>query len=169
LGADEPAATINLKTLAVRYASIRLIAAVRKNGEGSVRTAAALPDGRIVVSGFAYSATNSTSLQIVDPKDWSSRALEPASSWFRVGGGRVFTHGARGTGLRIWKSAGNVIELFPGRAVGSVHVIGPRAFVTFFGTNQKAAVVELGTGRVIRQAVPAHPLIGSGQPIIGLG
>lgn len=43
LGADEPAATINLKTLAVRYASIRIIAAVKKNGEESVRTGCRAP------------------------------------------------------------------------------------------------------------------------------
>ena len=46
-------------------------------------------------------------------------------------------------------------------------VYGPRAFVTFFGKDTKAAVVELGTGRVVRRTVPAHPLIGAGQPITG--
>jgi len=46
-------------------------------------------------------------------------------------------------------------------------VVGPRAFVTFFGTKQKAAVIELGTGRVVRHTVPAHPLVGAGQPIVG--
>ncbi len=164
-GANEPAAAIDLRTLAVRYPLLRMIAAVKKQGEGSVRTAATLPDGRIVVSGFDFGVAGSTSLQLVNPKDWSSRALDPATSWFRVGGGMVFTHGARGTGLRILKPSGSVMELFPGRSVGSVHVVGPRAFVTFIGAKQKAAVIELGTGRVVRQTVPAHPLIEAGQPI----
>ena len=46
-------------------------------------------------------------------------------------------------------------------------LLAPRAFVTFFGTNVKAAVVELGTGRVVRHPVPAYPLIGAGEPING--
>ena len=66
---------------------------------------------------------------------------------------------------KILKPSGVAIELFPGRSVGNVFVVGPGAFVTFFGTKQKAAVIVLGTGRVIRQTVPAHPLIGAGQPI----
>ena len=164
-GADEPAAVIDLRTLTVRYPPVRMIAAVQKQAQGSVRTAATLPDGRIVVSGYELGVAGSTTLQLVNPKDWSSRALAPATSWFRVGGGMVFTHGARGTGLRILKPSGVAIELFPGRSVGNVFVVGPRAFVTFFGTKQKAAVIVLGTGRVIRQTVPAHPLIGAGQPI----
>ena len=31
----------------------------------------------------------------------------------------------------------------------------------------KAAVVELGTGHVVRHPVPAYPLIGAGEPING--
>jgi hypothetical protein len=166
-GADEPAAAIDLRTLAVRYSPERLIAAVQKQGVGTVRTAASLPDGRIVVSAYELGVAGSTSLRLVDPKDWSSRVLDPGGYWFRVGGGMVFTRGNHGTGLRILKPSGSVLELFPGRSVGSVHVIGPRAFVTFFGTKQKAAVIELGSGRVVRQTVPAHPLIGAGQPIAG--
>ena len=174
-GAEEPVAAVNLRTLAVRYAPIRMIAAIQKTGEGSVRTAATLPDGRIVVSGLEFGGAGSTprmaatSLQIVDPSDWSSRVLDPRAYWFRVGGGMVFTHGPRGTGVRILKPSGSVFELFPSRTVASVHVIGPRAFVIFSGSKQKAAVIELATGRVVRQTVPAHPLIGAGQPFIGLG
>lgn len=164
-GADEPMAAIDLRTLAVRYPPLRTVAAAAKRGDGSVRTAAALPDGRVVVSGYDFGVAGSTVLQLVDPQDWSIRALAPASSWFRVGGGMVFTHGTRGTGLRILKPSGAVIELFPRLSVADVQVVGPRALVTF-GAKQKAAVVELGTGRVVRQTVPAHPLIGAGQPIL---
>jgi hypothetical protein len=142
-----------------------MIAAAAKQAEGSVRTAATLPDGRVVVSGYRLGVAGSTTLQLVNPSDWSSRALNPPTSWFRVGGGMVFTHGARGTGLRILRPSGDAIELFRGRSVSNVFVIGPRALVTFFGTNQKAAVVVLGTGRVVAHGVPAHPLIGAGQPI----
>ena len=43
----------------------------------------------------------------------------------------------------------HIRELFRTGSVARVTVVGPRAFVTFFGTNIKAAVVELGTGRVV--------------------
>ena len=67
----------------------------------------------------------------------------------------------------MWKPSGTFVDLFTTGSVGDVFLYGPRALVTFLGTNTKAAVVELGSGRVVRHTVPAHPLIGAGQPIIG--
>lgn len=166
LGAGEPAATIDLRTLRVTYAPLRLLAALRKNVEGGVRTASTLPDGRLVFSGFDY-GVGAAGLWLVDPRDWSSRVLDPKASWFAVGYGHVFARGERGVGLRIFQPAGAVHELFPGRTVASIAVVGPRALVTFAGTAQRAAVVELWSGRVIRQSVPARPLVGAGQPIYG--
>jgi hypothetical protein len=169
-GAGEPAAWIDLRTLSVRYAPLRLIAAVSKQVEGSVRTAATLPDGRVVVTGFDYGATAAgtvVGLWLVDPHNWSRRVLDSGANWFRVAGGLVFARGEGGVGLRILQPSGSVVELVRNGSVGSVTVVGPRAFVTFFGTRQKAAVIELGTGRVLRQTVPAHPLVGAGQPIVG--
>jgi len=166
-GADEPTAAVDLRTMAVEYAPLRLLAAIRKNGSGSVRTAETLPDGRIVVSGYNLQRKGTTFLRVVEPKDWSSRLLDRSSPWFRLGGGMIFTHRAGKPGLRMWKPAGTFVDLFTTGSVGNVFVYGPRAFVTFFGTNSKAAVIELGTGRVVRHTVPAHPLIGAGQPITG--
>jgi NADPH:quinone reductase-like Zn-dependent oxidoreductase len=164
--AADTAAAIDLRTLAVSYAPLRLLAAAKKQVEGSVWTAATLPDGRLVVSGFNYGATGS-GVWLLNPTDWSSRVLDPAGSWFQVGGGLVFTRGDRGVGLRILKPSGSTLELLQGRSIGNVTVIGPRALVTFFGTKQKAAVIELSSGRVITQTVPARPLIEAGQPIVG--
>jgi hypothetical protein len=166
-GAGEPAASIDLRTLAVRYAPLRLLAAVSKRVEGSVRTAATLPDGRVVVTGFDYGVTAPVGLWLVDPKDWSRRMLDPDTNWFRVAGGLVFARGEGGVGLRILRPSGSPVELFRSGSVGRVTVVGPRALVTFFGRNQTAAVIELGTGRVVRRTVPAHPLVGAGQPIVG--
>ena len=143
-----------------------MLATAEKGAVGAVRTAAALPDGRIVVSGYRLSSSGSTTLQLVDPTNWKVRTLAPTSPWFTVGGGMVFTHGAKGAGLRIVRPSGDALELFPGRPVENVVVVGPRALVTFFGTNQRAAVIVLGTGRVLAHTVPAHPLIGAGAPII---
>jgi hypothetical protein len=170
VGTGEPPATIDLRTLSVRYATVRLTAAVTKQVEGSVRTAATLPDGRIVVGADDYGATageHSAGLWLIDPKDWSRRVLSTKWTWFRVAGGLIFARGETGIGLRIIQPSGSTRELFRTGSVARVTVVGPRAFVTFFGTNIKAAVVELGTGRVVRHPVPAYPLVGAGQPITG--
>jgi hypothetical protein len=166
-GGGEPAAAIDLRTLAVRYAPLRVMAAAGKRVEGSLRTAATLRDGRIVLTGFDYGATAEVGVSLVDPKDWSRRILDPAANWVRVAGGLVFARGKGGFGLRILRPSGSAVELFRTGSVGRVVVVGPRAFVTFFGKGQKAAVIELGTGRVVRRTIPANPLVGAGQPIVG--
>ena len=170
IGAGEPPASIDLRTLSVRYGPLRVTSAVSKRVEGSVRTAETLPDGRIVVGADLYGATsaeNTAGLWLIDPKDWSRRVLSTERTWFRVAGGLIFARGERGVGLRILQPSGATRELFSTGSVARVTVVGPRAFVTFFGTKIRAAVVELGTGRVVRHPVPAYPLVGAGQPING--
>ena len=165
IGAGESAASVDLRTLAVRYAPTRRAATATKQVGGWVRTAATLPDGRLVVTGVDYGRQAGVGLWLIDPVDWSRRLLDSTASWFRVAGGLIFARGER-AGLRILRPSGAVVELFRSGSVASVSVIEPRAFVTFFG-KQKAAVVELGTGRVVRHPVPAHLLIGAGEPIVG--
>ena len=166
-GAGVSPAAVDLATLSVRYAPLRVPARVEKRATGWVRSAAALPDGRIVVSGFDYGKRGAIGLRLVDPADWSVRVLDRAATWFRVSGGHLFTRGRGGVGLRVVKPSGRAVDLFPTGSVGSVDVIGRRALVTFFGTGRRAAVVDLGTGGVVRHTVPAHPLLGAGQQIDG--
>lgn len=168
-GAAEPTASIDLRTLSVRYAPLRLLAAVNKRSEGSVRTAATLPDGRVVLTGFDSGPTagSTVGLWLVDPKTWSRRLLDPGAGWFRVAGGLLFARGENGVGLRILQPTGSQVQLFRTGSIGRVTVVGPRALVTFLGAKQKAAVIELWSGRVLRRTVPAHPLVGAGQPIGG--
>jgi hypothetical protein len=168
--ADEPAASIDLRTLAVRYAVVRQTAAASKRVQGSVRTAATLPDGRIVVGGVDYGASAASEvagLWLVDPKDWSRRLLDRDGKWFRIAGGLVFVRGEGDLGLRILHPTNSSADLFRTGSVANVTAVGPRAFVTFFGTKTKAAVIELASGRVVRHTVPARPLVGAGQPIVG--
>jgi hypothetical protein len=166
VGAGQAAASVDLRTLAVRYAPTRRTAVVSKHVEGSVRTAAALPDGRLVVTGADYGARRAVGLWLVDPKDWSRRLLDPSVNLVRVAGGHVFVPGPK-AGLRIVEPSGELVELFRTGSVSSVTVIEPRAFVTFFGRGQQAVVVELGSGRVVRHTVPAHLLAGAGEAIVG--
>ena len=165
IGAGESAASVDLRTLTVRYAPTRRAATATKQVEGWVRTAATLPDGRLVVTGVDYGTQAAVGLWVIDPRDWSRRLLDSAANWFRVGGGLIFARGDK-AGLRILRPSGAAVELFRSGSVATVSVIGPRAFVTFFG-KQKAAVIELATGRVVRHPVPAHVLTGAGELIVG--
>jgi hypothetical protein len=163
-------ASIDLHTMAVRYPVVRQTTAAHKRAEGSVRTAATLPDGRIVVGGFDYQAhvtAKTAGLWLVDPKDWSRRLLDRNGDWFRIAGGLVFTRGENNVGLRILHPASSRGDVFRTGSVANVTAVGPRAFITFFGTKTKAAVLELGSGRVVRHTVPARPLVEAGQPITG--
>lgn len=167
LGAGGPPASVDLRTLSVRYSPRRITAATSKRVEGAERTAAALPDGRLVVGGYDYGSTRAYGLWLVDPATWSRRLLSRDGSWFRVAGGQIFVRGERGVGLRILHPSGVESVLFRTGSAARVTVVGRRALVTFFGTNVKAAVVDLETKRVVRHAVPAYPLVGAGQPIVG--
>ena len=166
-GGGEPAATVDLRTLSVRYAPLRRTAAVQKAAAGSVRTAATLPDGRIVLSGHDYGSTKPVGVSLVDPRNWSRRVLDPNATWVRIAGGLIFTRGKGGVGLRLLDPSGSTRELFRTGSPATVNVVGPRALVTFFGSGRRAAIVELGTGRVVGSSVPAHLVLGSGQLITG--
>lgn len=167
LGGSEPAAAVDLRTLSVRYAPLRRTAVVQKAAAGSVRTAATLPDGRIVLSGYDHGSTRPVGVSLVDPRDWSRRVLVPTATWVRVAGGLIFTRGKSGVGLRLLHPSGLARELFRTGSPATVDVVGSRALVTFFGSGRRAAVVELGTGRVVGHTVPAHLVLGSGRPITG--
>jgi hypothetical protein len=167
LGGGEPAAAVDLRTLSVRYAPLRRTAVVQKAAAGAVRTAATLPDGRIVLSGYDPGSTRPVGVSLVDPRDWSRRVLAPTSTWVRVAGGLIFTRGKGGVGLRLLHPSGPTHELFRTGSPATVNVVGRRALVTFFGSGRKAAVVELTRGRVVGHVVPVHLVLGSGQPITG--
>ena len=164
-GAEEPAAAVDLRTMSVQYAPARFLTALKKNVAGWLRTAESLPDCRVVVAAQSYGGAGKALLRVVDPADWSSRELASRESWFRVGGGMIFTRGAGGVGLRMWKRDGQSVDLFRTGSVAGVFVVGPRALVTFHGSGGQAAVVELDTQRVVRHSLPAHPLVGYGQRI----
>lgn len=163
-----PAAAVDLRTFAVRYAPVRFPTIAAKSAEGASWTAASLPDGRVVVAGFAWGKRGYQFVRVVDPTDWSSRVLSRETAWFRTGGGVVFLPGVNGRGLRIWQPSGSAVDLFRSGSVSNVYVVGTRAFVTFFGHGVRAAIVDLGTRDVVRHTVPAHVLAATGQPIVGL-
>ena len=170
IGAGEPPAAVDLRTLSVRYAPVVYPRPPTSRSRDPYGQPTRCP------TDASSSAQTSTERPLrktrpascsSTPRDWSRRVLSPKWSWFRVDGGLIFARGESGVGLRIIQPSGATRELFRTGSVARVTVVGPRAFVTFFGTNIKAAVVELGTGRVVRHPVPAYPLVGAGQPITG--
>ena len=163
----ESAAAVDLRTLAVRAAPLRRTAVVQKSAAGWLRTAAALGDGRIVVSEADYGSTRPVGVSLVDPRDWSTRVLAPGATWVRVAGGLIFTRGERGVGLRLLEPSGRTQDLFRTGSPATVDVVGGRALVTFFGSGRRAAVIDLATRRVVGHTVPARPLLGAGQAISG--
>jgi hypothetical protein len=165
-GVDEPAAAVDLRTLAVRYRPVRRTAAPQKQARGSVRAAATLPDGRVVVWGHDYASSKPVAISLVRPRDWSSRLLHRAG-WVDVAGGLIFTRGANGVGLRVQHPDGPPVELFRTGSPSSVDVVGPRALVRFFGRGVSAAVVQLGSGRIVGRRVPANLLLERGQIVAG--
>jgi hypothetical protein len=164
-GGGEPAAAVDLRTLAVRYRPERATAALRKRAQGSVRSAATLPDGRVVVWGSDYGSRKPVGASLVQPRDWSSQRLEAASGWIEVDGGLIFTRRANGVGLRLLHPDGRPVDLFRTGSPASVDVVGRRALVRFFGRGVSAAVLDLDTRRVVGRRVPANLLLEGGQAI----
>jgi hypothetical protein len=165
--AGEPLATVDLHSLAIRYPPVRQLAFVKKAASGSVREAATLYDGRLVVSGFDYGSRAPVGISIVDPATWSRRLIDRKATWVAVSGWLMFTRGPGNVGLRLLRPNGEFVELFKTGSVATVRVVGARALVTFHGGGRKAAVIELGHHRVVGHTVPAHIIEGAGQPITG--
>lgn len=166
LGAGEPPATVDLRTLAVRYAAGRTLASARKLVDGSVRVGAWVA-GRVVLSGADYRAGEPglpAGVRVLDPTTWAERVLDDEAATFSAGGGLVFLVGR---GLRAVSPDGTQrFALFERRGVASVAVAGRRALVRFGGRTPEAAVVDLGTRRVVaRTARPPVLLAGPGAPL----
>lgn len=167
LGGGDPAAAVDLRTLAVRYQPARRSAAPQKQASGSVRYAETLPDGRVVVWGSDFGSTRPVGISVVRPRDWSSRMVDARGGWVDVAGGLIFTRGANGVGLRMQDPDGAAVEVFRTGSPASVDVVGPRALIRFFGRGVSAAVLELGSRRVVGRRVPANLLLERGQAIRG--
>lgn len=176
LGAGEPPATVDLRTLRVTYAAERALARAGKEVEGWSRLATALPDGRLVYSGSDYRGQEQTArigVSLLDPRDWSARSIDADADSFVVAGGRILTlswaQGAAARGLHVLGLDGSErFRLFDGRGVWEAQVTGDRAVVALSGQAREAAVVDLNDGRVLREtADPPDLLVGVGAPIWG--
>jgi hypothetical protein len=160
VGAGEPVAEIDLVSLAVTYhGGTRTLA---KLLDGPFREAAWLPNGTIAVTGYDAHISRKANgdieesqtpagLMIVDPRDWSWRTVDRATSSLAVSGDALVSYSSfQSTGLGVYGLDGAARLRALESAVQDVQLGGGMAFATMGDpTSWKLAVVDLRSGRVM--------------------
>ena len=161
VGAGEPIAEVDLGSLAVIYhGGSRTLA---KLLDGPYREATWLPNGTIAVTGYdghvskdaSGKVTESQSpagLAIVDPRDWSWKTVDPATSSLVVAGNVLVAYSwFANAGLAVYGLDGTARSHPLAGTVDDVQLAGGLAFATM-ANGQKLAVVDLASGHVLRTA-----------------
>jgi hypothetical protein len=155
VGAGEPIAEVDLATLAVEYHGRTRTPAKLLNGPS--RQATWLPNGTIAVTGYDGRVSNSdesatpAGLTIVDPRDWSSRTVDPNATSVAVSGNTLVTYSwFASTGLGVYGLDGSArLHALDGQ-VENVQLGGGMAFATASVANElQLSVVDLGSGRLV--------------------
>jgi hypothetical protein len=157
---------------------------------GSSRSAVWLGDGRLAVfgrdtstyqlgSGFA-GRERPNGLTVIDTGTWQAHLVDPHSSALVVASNALLSWGwswdtgtqrETGTGLSIYDRTGlQRFQLFRGRVVYEVQVVGPRAFVRARAPSSRYSIVNLRTGRQVQTIRgPEMPVVltGEGAPFFG--
>ena len=170
IGAGEPIAEIDLGSLAVTYhGGTRTLS---KLLDGPYREATWLPNGTIAVTGYDGHASKDASgditesqtpagVTIVDPRDWSSRLVDPSADSVVVAGDLLLAYSwFQGAGLGVFGLDGSSRLRALAGSIQSVQVGAGMAFATMQnGTGWKLAVLDLVTGRVISTRPSANILL----------
>jgi hypothetical protein len=160
VGAGEPVAEIDLRTLAVSYhGGSRTLA---KLLDGPFREAAWLPNGTIAVTGYDAHISRKANgdidesqtpagLAIVDTRDWSWRTVDSATSSLAVSADALVAYSSfQSTGLGVYGLDGAARVRALQDAVQDVQLGGGMAFASMGdATGWKIAVVDLRSGRVM--------------------
>lgn len=162
IGAGEPVAEVDLATLAVTYeGGTRTLS---KLDDGPYRTAAWLPNGTIAVTGYdghvSKDATGTITesddpagLVILDPRDWSSKMIDPTANSLTVAGNRLLAYSwETRSGLSVYTLGGTpLLHALTGWTVSALQVGGGAAFVIASnGNGNQLVAVDLGSGRVLK-------------------
>jgi hypothetical protein len=144
-------AEVELRSLAVRYHSLRLRApaARAKEGSGTARMARWLGGGLLGVSGADEEsrAVRPAGLLLVDTRDWTVRTIDSEARSVVVAGDLLLATGA--SGLSGYSFDGTKrFQLFAGDEAWVAQVHDGVAYVGI-GGQESVRVVDLATGRVI--------------------
>ena len=162
VGAGEPIAEVDLRTLSVTYHEPdRSLAAREKDvGSGPARLARWLGNGLLAVSGEHFLRSDFTfepaGLVVVDTATWRVRTIDPTVSWFSFGAGVLVGEPRDSLGVRSWTLDGQVrFGVFAGRLVARIEIVGERAFVSLWGEDANPqpaySVVDLRSGAIVSE------------------
>lgn len=172
--ADGPVTIVDLSTLATTKYAARAPAAVRKNIEGSERTAIWTWANTIAVGGVDWTAdgqpdhTSPSGLRLIDVTSWTSRTLDqaaPAIVSTNPGGillasGSVWDPAAQrsiGYGLTGYSTDGTMrFHLFGSESVGVAAIAGTYAYIPS-ADYHAYRIVDTMTGTVVRTVETALP------------
>ena len=177
VGAGEPAASVDLRTLRVAYHSLGSARRLAKGAiDGPTRRALWLGNGLLAVTGedgrirrtTRGEATNVSSepagVAIVDVRTWRAVRLDGDATHVALAGDRLLGYGTSlrsgqniGAGLDVYAPGGRRVgHLFARRAVWSVEALGDRAVV---GLGDFPQLVDLSTLSVVRTLPATVPLL----------
>jgi hypothetical protein len=158
--AGSPIAEVDLRTLAVRSAPIRLPTAAAKSDAGFDRSALWLGGGLLAVTGSDMRAkgrlerTTPAGLTLVDTRDWSARTIDPEATSVAYLGGTLLATAwlwdsragrATGIGLRAYGRDGSLrYRRFGSQTLSTPEPIGRLAFA---GTS----LLDPRSGRIVRR------------------
>jgi hypothetical protein len=157
---------------------------------GSWRSAVWLGDGRLAVFGRDATAYQfgrglagrelPSGLTVIDARTWQEHLVDPLSSALvaarnaLLSWGRSWDSGTQresGTGLSVYDRTGlRRFQLFRGRVIYDVQVVGSRAFVRARDPSSRYAIVNLRTGTQVQTVSGREmPLVlsGDGGPFVG--
>jgi hypothetical protein len=168
VGADEPAATIDLRTLRVAYrAPARTPQAVRKSLEGPVRSATWLGGGLLGVTGWTDAGLDPKTrrwvqrpagLAVVDTRTWTSREIDADAGSFAVAGTTLVT-AVDARGVAGWTTGGQRLwTMLEGRRFNQVRTLDDRVLVQVNGETGMR-ILDARTGTELGRRTRALPLL----------
>jgi hypothetical protein len=157
LSADEAPATVDLRSLTVRYGNGRTLSRAAKRADGPVRFGLWAGAHRVVYSGIdlAASRTPKIGVSLVDTKTWAGRVIDPEATAAAVGSELVLTWDSgpavdRTLGVRVFRAGGGLrFAALPKAAVRDVQIAGPRALVHLSANRPVGTVLDLETGATV--------------------
>jgi hypothetical protein len=163
-----PIAEVDLATMKVRRHELRESRSLLKGTTGPVRTALALGNGLLAVTGWNYGVVAGrpqavpAGLELVNPRTWRFQPLAPDVSTIELADGLLLAHadGATAGGLIAYALRGRLLyRLFSGRAVYLATTIGDTGYADIGGNageRERTVRFDLRTGKLGRPL--PHPL-----------